>query len=1600
MIGHFKIMTVLIAAIAAWTAGCSGSVATSCADPSSPDCQLLKEASGAAPAVETTSSTSSEDGVLDKLPTGVSNATIFNVNLSGQGIRGYRFKVGPAETMDCNKEDDYSKPTLVTQNMKLDVTEFPDGTMAVCLMTMDKDGNWTAIKDIIPATWEKDTMAPVGGMTGMPSGTNNSTALDVAVGGTGGVHDYAFKIGPASTTNCSSKSGYGEKTPVNQPISYDFSALADGDLKLCVMTWDEAGNQDDGSIVSSTWTKDTTAATASLTGAPGAYSNLTSLSVTVAGTDVVGYMYKFGLAQSTSCASGYATTATPVTTPITESIGSLADGNYRLCVVAVDATGNVQSSPTVVNWMKDTVAPSSSATGAPSGTNNATTLNVTVDSSTVVYYKYKVGLSASTDCSDTAGYSGAILASMPITDDLSSVADGAMRLCVIGKDSAGNWQPEGSAFSATWTKVTTAPSGATLTGVPSGDSPVSSVTLGVTSANGVTAYKYKFGAGSSSICASSSGYSASAISVGTSSSIDVSGADGQYTICVIARDTAGNWISYASATTASWTKDTVAPSAVSFSGGPTGTSNSTSITLSVPASGGIAGYRYKAVSGTDCSSSSGYSSEVAAGTNATVDVSGIADGIVTLCVIAKDDAGNWITAANASTSSWTKDTTPPTATISGAPTGTSSSTTLAVTVGGTGVTHYKFKVGLTSSTNCSSSSGYSSETAVATQITSSVASLADGSLTLCLVGRDATGNWQADASATSASWTKSIPTGPVATISGQPTGTSAITDLYVTVGGTGITHYKYKVGATSSTSCSSSSGYGSQTVVSTPIVSKLSSATIGINLTLCVIGTDGSTWQPQSSATTASWDRIAPNVWPATLTGAPSGTSSATSLNVTVGGTNVVSYKFKVGASAATDCSDYASYGSETVIATPITASVSSIAVGATAKLCVIGSDGSSWQLESEATYVTWTRTCSAGYYPVSGTCTVVGTGYYSTDGLNRQSCTNLPSNASYTSTNSITSDCAWQCNTNYLLNSGGTGCDYRPNTQSVSCSTGQAVVGAYGRSGGWMDKLGVRCRSYSSGAFSGNISDGTGYGGSGGSAFTFDCPSGSYLYRITGGNGTTVSSPGSTYLANIKFYCRNLTNGTVTSTSGQYGSSAGVTAFDYTCSGSKPISSIPFDSAGAYVGNVLQAYCGSDLDTSSIVVTPPSPSSTNLVAHWHFDNNLEDQTANYPGTAQGGMTFTPYIKRYGTHGLELNGTDAYVSTNLDLGSRSAFTATGLVYLKQSGSRVGFFGQNDLVEMGLGSGTNTGKACLWVNGSSEICSSSAFALNTWVHVALVSQSGTGGFTRLYVDGILVGTNSALSSTSNSYRFNIGHGVWDPASYTTTPYFKGYIDEIAVWDRALSATEVSALVSGGSVTLNGSSQYLSVAGSSDFAIGTGDFTIEWMQKMQPGSQFARVFSIGTYPSATIAVSIENGNTLYFWANSGYRLSASVSNLDLWNHFAITRSGGTLRAFQNGTQIGSDVSYTTSISNSSTALYIGSEGTSNTYLNGQITNFHWVTGSAKYTANFSKPTSPFTAITGSKLLLRFLDSASPFQDYSGAGKTVTNVNTAIFSSESPF
>lgn len=211
---------------------------------------------------------------------------------------------------------------------------------------------------------------------------------------------------------------------------------------------------------------------------------------------------------------------------------------------------------------------------------------------------------------------------------------------------------------------------------------------------------------------------------------------------------------------------------------------------------------------------------------------------------------------------------------------------------------------------------------------------------------------------------------------------------------------------------------------------------------------------------------------------------------------------------------------------------------------------------------------------------------------------------------------------------------------------------------------------------------------------------------------------------------------------------------------------------------------------------------------------------------------------------------------------------------------------------------------------------------------------------------------------------------------------------------------------GSIFFTSSNSYLKINESSLNAFNLGssdDFTIEWFQYQQDINSWPRIFSVGKYSTANIAVSIESG-TFYFWLNSGVKTFFSVTTpiMNEWVHFAISRNSGNLRIFQNGV-LKKNISSSDTITLSND-LYIGVEALNDTVSSGSnfvgnITNFHWVSGTGKYITDFTiNLTDEIQPILDTQLLL-LTRSNGVYTDSSSNEINVSELNTEA-SEETPF
>lgn len=88
----------------------------------------------------------------------------------------------------------------------------------------------------------------------------------------------------------------------------------------------------------------------------------------------------------------------------------------------------------------------------------------------------------------------------------------------------------------------------------------------------------------------------------------------------------------------------------------------------------------------------------------------------------------------------------------------------------------------------------------------------------------------------------------------------------------------------------------------------------------------------------------------------------------------------------------------------------------------------------------------------------------------------------------------------------------------------------------------------------------------------------------------------------------------------------------------------------------------------------------------------------------------------------------------------------------------------------------------------------AIPLNTWVHLLFsVDGNGSSGMysSVLYINGRIV-KSSRYGSSANRLTQAVAWTVGNDAKAVSTRFFRGYIDECSIWNRALSPQEVANL----------------------------------------------------------------------------------------------------------------------------------------------------------------------------------------------------------------
>jgi chitodextrinase len=229
---------------------------------------------------------------------------------------------------------------------------------------------------------------------------------------------------------------------------------------------------------------------------------------------------------------------------------------------------------------------------------------------------------------------------------------------------------------------------------------------------------------------------------------------------------------------------------------------------------------------------------------------------------------------------------------------------------------------------------------------------------------------------------------------------------------------------------------------------------------------------------------------------------------------------------------------------------------------------------------------------------------------------------------------------------------------------------------------------------------------------------------------------------------------------------------------------------------NLLLMLCLAAVASAGILVQEfSSPgvqaASSGLVAAYSFNEGsgttVNDASGNGNSGTISGATWTTAGK-YGS-ALVFNGRSSRVNIN---DSASLHLSSGMTLEAWvSASSVPTFWQdviykeNDIYFLEAGSGVTNHPpavgALFLTNGDQFLAGTSALKANTWTHLAATYDGTT---LRLYVNGVQVASQGIADSlTSSTQPLQIGSDA------AFGQYFKGTIDEVRIYNRALATTEI-------------------------------------------------------------------------------------------------------------------------------------------------------------------------------------------------------------------
>ncbi|MBD2458120.1 hypothetical protein H6G80_29150 [Nostoc sp. FACHB-87] len=317
------------------------------------------------------------------------------------------------------------------------------------------------------------------------------------------------------------------------------------------------------------------------------------------------------------------------------------------------------------------------------------------------------------------------------------------------------------------------------------------------------------------------------------------------------------------------------------------------------------------------------------------------------------------------------------------------------------------------------------------------------------------------------------------------------------------------------------------------------------------------------------------------------------------------------------------------------------------------------------------------------------------------------------------------------------------------------------------------------------------------------------------------------------------------------------------------------------------------------------------LVAHYPFNGNADDSSGHGLHGTVYGATLTK--DRFGNpnSAYQFDGIDDYIEIahNDLLNLTDNFTISLWINQPEDNSLRGYR-LIDKTTAGVNDGYNfdtydgsTGRRLRLTGGKQNVSAHTTYSLNEWHHVAVVFSKGVSTF---YLDGNLDGSGQHHSEAVNTNSLTLKIGA---AHNSHTEFFKGVIDDVRIYNRALSEKDIQELYEFPTalrqcvLEFNGQNNYVSLpAVNIDYSQG---FSVEAWVRYNSFKYWSRIIDFGNGVSSNNIVfanpETTNQLALDVKTSAGERriTSAAVLETGKWTHLAATiDQSGFAKLYKNG------------------------------------------------------------------------------------------------------